>query len=421
VDVDRLLERLAEIGAGPDDTQDERLRAGALILASVLIALVSFVWIGVYIAHDKPVSAAIPAVYQVLTVAGLILLARTKRFDVFRTTQLATFIVLPALLQVSLGGFVASSAMITWAVMTPLAALALVGVRAAVGWLVAFFAVLLALTVLDPWLSRDPPALPIGLIVVFFVFNLSGLTLGAFVMLGYFVHQGRLAQEALEVERQRSERLLLNVLPAKIAERLKRQEGVIAEHHDTVTVLFGDLVGFTEHTATMPAQDLVALLDEIFSAFDRLADAEGLEKIKTIGDAYMVAGGLPEPRPDHAEAVARMALAMQREVASIAAQRGLPWLAIRIGIETGPAVAGVIGHRKFIYDLWGDTVNTASRMESHGLPGEIQLTRRAAAALDGAFEVRRRGPIEVKGKGEMETFLLAGVTVPPGVPADADQ
>ncbi|WP_343990804.1 adenylate/guanylate cyclase domain-containing protein, partial [Terrabacter terrae] len=201
-------------------------------------------------------------------------------------------------------------------------------------------------------------------------------------------------------------RLLLNVLPASIAARLKRETGVIAEHHDAVTVLFADLVGFTEHTQVVPPGELVALLDRIFSAFDRRADAESVEKIKTIGDAYMVAGGLPERRPDHLQAVARVALAMRADIAAIAREPGCEWLAVRMGMDTGPAVAGVIGRRKFIYDLWGDTVNTASRMESHGLPGEIQVTERVAAALGPGFTLRCRGTVLVKSKGPMTTFLL---------------
>jgi guanylate cyclase len=159
-------------------------------------------------------------------------------------------------------------------------------------------------------------------------------------MLGYFVEQRERAHRALEAERERSERLLLNVLPGPIAERLKFETGVIADHYDTVSVLFADLVGFTERSLVMAADELVALLDEIFSAFDRLADAEGVEKIKTIGDAYMVAGGLPEPRPDHLEAVARMALAMRDEIAAIAERTGRGWLAVRIGIDTGPGGGG---------------------------------------------------------------------------------
>ncbi len=206
------------------------------------------------------------------------------------------------------------------------------------------------------------------------------------------------------------------MLPPTIAERLKADPGVLADHHDEVTVLFADLVGFTAHSADMPPTDLVGLLDAIFTRFDVLADAEGLEKIKTIGDAYMLVGGLPDPRPDHAEAVARVALAMQREIAAIASERDLGWLAVRIGIDTGPAVAGVIGRRKFIYDLWGDTVNTASRMESHGVPGRIQVTARTAGALGTAFELDPRGTIDVKGKGPMETYFLVGPAVQPERP-----
>jgi guanylate cyclase len=226
-------------------------------------------------------------------------------------------------------------------------------------------------------------------------------------MLSYFVEQRARAHAALEAEQERSERLLLNVLPQPIAQRLKANTGVIAEYHDSVSVLFADLVDFTAQSSIMAADELVALLDRIFSAFDRLADAEGLEKIKTIGDAYMLTGGLPLPRPNHVEAVARTAIAMLREIAAIAEQTGQRWLAVRIGIDSGPVVAGVIGRRKFIYDLWGDTVNMASRMESHGLPGQIQITARVAAELAAAgFATRPRGTIDVKSKGPIETFVL---------------
>ena len=406
----RLLERLSEIGARPDTTHDESLRHGMLIFASVLIAVLSFVWVGTYLAFGYPVSAAIPAAYQLTTLVGLVVLSRTRRFGVFRTTQLVVFLVLPSLLQASLGGFVASSGMILWAIFVPLAALALLGLRRSIPWLVAFFSLVLALALLDPRLSRQPAELPEGLVITFFVLNVMGVTVSAYVMLGYFVEQRERARVALEAEQERSQRLLLNVLPEPIAERLKMQTGVIAEHYDSVSVLFADLVGFTERSQLMSPDELVALLDRIFSTFDRHADAEGVEKIKTIGDAYMVAGGLPDPRRDHLQAVARVALAMRDEILAIAAEPGTEWLAVRMGIDTGPAVAGVIGRRKFIYDLWGDTVNTASRMESHGLPGEIQVTGRVAAALGPDFTVRSRGTINVKGKGPMETFLLDGAT-----------
>ena len=400
---------MSELGTRPEDSHDERLRQGTLIFASALIALVSVIWVTTYLAIGYPVAAAIPAAYQLITVVGLVLLARKRRFEVFRTTQLLAFLVLPALLQVTLGGFVESSGVVLWATITPLAALALVGLRRSAGWLAAFSAELVVLALLEGRLAENADALPTGVGIAFFALNVLGVTLCAYVMLGYFVDQRERAHAALQAERERSERLLLNVLPEPIAERLKAGPGVIAEHYDAVSVLFADIVGFTERSSVMPPDELVDLLDSVFSAFDLLADAEGLEKIKTIGDAYMVAGGLPQTRPDHLEAVARTALAMRDAISAIGERTGRGWLAVRIGIDTGPVVAGVIGRRKFIYDLWGDTVNTASRMESHGLPGQIQVTDRVAAALAQQFSIRPRGTIDVKGKGPMATFLLDGV------------
>ena len=405
--VARQLERLADLGARPEDSHDERLRQGTLIFASVLVTVLSTIWVTTYLAYGHSLSAAIPGLYQVITVIGLVVLARTRRFGTFRTTQLVAILVLPALLQASLGGFVASSGMILWAMLTPLAALALLGTRRSVPWLAVFLAELVVLALPDARFAQSPAALPTGLVVTFFVLNVTGVTVCAYVMLAYFVEQREQAHRGLQAERERSERLLLNVLPEPIAERLKAEPGVvIAEHHDAVSVLFVDIVGFTARSATMAAEEVVALLDQVFSAFDRLADAAGVEKIKTIGDAYMLVGGLPKQRPDHLAAVARTALAMRDEIARIAVASGQGWLAVRIGIDSGPVVAGVIGRRKFIYDLWGDTVNTASRMESHGQPGQIQVTRRVAAALGPEFAVRPRGTIEVKGKGPMATFLL---------------
>jgi class 3 adenylate cyclase len=211
----------------------------------------------------------------------------------------------------------------------------------------------------------------------------------------------------LLAEQERSERLLLNVLPAPIAVRLKAGEEVIADAFPEVTVLFADLVGFTRRSQRISPAQVVATLNQLFSAFDRLAHRHGLEKIKTIGDAYMVAGGLPDPRPDHAQAMAEMALAMQTEVARRADPSGQP-LQVRIGIDTGPVEAGVIGTSKFSYELWGDTVNTASRMESHGIPGCIQVTIRTYQQLRDSYRFQRRGPIPVRGMGEMVTYLLVG-------------
>jgi len=217
------------------------------------------------------------------------------------------------------------------------------------------------------------------------------------------------ARRALQREEELSEQLLLNVLPAPIATRLKQHEDVIADRFPDVTVLFADLVDFTRRSQHSRPQEVVQVLDELFSAFDQLTRCHGLEKIKTIGDAYMVAGGLPEPMADHARAAADLALAMQVEVARRTDPSGQP-LQARIGIDTGPVVAGVIGTDKFSYDLWGDTVNTASRMESTGVAGCIQVTTRTYQRLRDGYRFQRRGLVAVKGKGEMVTWFLVGGT-----------
>jgi class 3 adenylate cyclase len=225
----------------------------------------------------------------------------------------------------------------------------------------------------------------------------------AVLLLGEAVRTRR----ALHLEQEKSERLLLNVLPAPIAVRLKQTEGVIADGFPDVTVLFADIVDFTRRSERIAPEQVVQALNDLFSVFDRLAQQQGLEKIKTVGDAYMVAGGLPDPRPDHAEAVIEMAMAMRDEVARRTDPGGQP-LAVRIGIDTGPVVAGVIGTSRFSYDLWGDTVNTASRMESQGVAGCIQVTARTYERLRDGYRFERRGPVQIKGKGAMVTYFLVG-------------
>jgi len=215
------------------------------------------------------------------------------------------------------------------------------------------------------------------------------------------------AYSLLNTERDRAERLLLNVLPEAVANRLKLGQATIADSFAEVTVLFADIVDFTSLSARISAEQLVQMLNQVFSAFDQLAEKHGLEKIKTIGDAYMIVSGLNDPNPNHIEAVAEMALDMQSELLKMSEATGID-LKVRIGMDTGPVVAGVIGTKKFIYDLWGDTVNTASRMESQGLAGRIQVTQRLYERLLGKYQFEERGMIQVKGKGEMTAYLLNG-------------
>jgi adenylate cyclase len=211
----------------------------------------------------------------------------------------------------------------------------------------------------------------------------------------------------LEAEQERSERLLLNVLPASIAQRLKAGECGIAEHFPASTVLFSDLVGFSRHAMTISPAELVSMLNNIFSAFDELADRFRLEKIKTIGDAYMLVGGVPNPRSDHAEAVADMALAMREALKTVNTTHGYA-MRMRIGINSGPVVAGIIGTRKFSYDLWGETVNIASRMESLGRPGWIQVGAGTYELLKDTFFFEPASVVDAKGMGQMDSYLLLG-------------
>jgi len=246
--------------------------------------------------------------------------------------------------------------------------------------------------------------------------RISPMTKNSAIWVARDISDRKLNELRLRVAQHQSESLLLNILPKTIAERLKRDSKEIAEHFDDVTILFSDIVGFTPISSQMPPLELVKLLNEIFSTFDKLVDTHGLEKIKTIGDAYMVAGGLPLPKENHVEAVADMALEMQAAIKkfrvspSVAEKTpaNLEKIQIRIGINTGPVVAGVIGIKKFIYDLWGDTVNVASRMESSGMPGAIQVSATIYDRLKDKYIFEERGAIPVKGKGEMITYWLKG-------------
>jgi len=229
----------------------------------------------------------------------------------------------------------------------------------------------------------------------------------AFISLRFFVVERDKAQAALEREQARSEALLLNILPAPIAERLKAGDQTIADGYAEATILFADLVGFTRMSTTVSPERLVAILNRLFSRFDELTARFQTEKIKTIGDAYMVCAGVPLARPDHAESIADMALAMREALREHNLEFGSN-LQIRIGINTGPVVAGVIGLKKFIYDLWGDTVNLASRMESNGVPGCIQVSASTWERLRDRYDFEARGEIEVKGIGSVRAYLLNG-------------
>ena len=404
--------RLARVGVVPSDSDEERVRKATLTLTSALITVLAVVWVGTYAALGLWLSALIPFAYQLASVASIAAFARTKRYRLFRASQLSMMLVLPFLLQWSLGGFGPSSAVALWALMAPLGALVFLDLRRAFSWFMAFVALVAVSGLIDAQLTdADVPG---WIAIAFFVMNVLGVSTTVYLLLQYFMRaRERILAEleekhaALKAEQEKSERLLLNILPVPIAARLKESPEVIADGFASVTVLFADIVEFTRLADRLPPEEVVALLNRVFSAFDVLTDRHDLEKIKTVGDAYVVAAGLPVPSLDHAEAMAEMALEMREEADRCGREAGVP-LTIRIGMDSGPVVAGVIGRSKFTYDLWGDTVNTASRMESHGLPGHIQVSRRTYERLKGRYELRERGELDVKGKGPMTTYLLVG-------------
>jgi class 3 adenylate cyclase len=396
--------RFAMLGVADGDSEDERLQKATITLAATLMSTMAIVWVATYWSLGLWRSGAIPFAYQVVTAIGLVVLLRTKRFPRFRSVQLGMMLALPFLLQISLGGYRPSSVVGLWALTAPVGALVFEGVRRATPWFVAFVGVTIACGVLEPHLNAEG-SIPTSIIISFYVMNVVGVSTTVFLVLRYFIGERERALDALRREQERSERLLLNVLPAAIAQRLKEQPGAIADGFASVTVLFADIVGFTTFADARSPEDVVAVLNELFSEFDELADRFGVEKIKTIGDAYMAVGGLPVPMKDHEAAIAGLAVAMREVVARYNRDTGGD-LAIRVGIASGPVTAGVIGNRKFSYDVWGDTVNTASRMESHGIAGEIQVTGAVMRALRDRYDFEERGPIDVKGKGPTTTYLL---------------
>ena len=280
------------------------------------------------------------------------------------------------------------------------------GVRAGIRWYVAFLAVFLGCGLAGEILGTVSP-LPAWFTTVMLALNIAVGGTIVFTLLALFAKQREDALAALRVAQDQAESLLLNVLPRPIAERLKAEPQTIADQFTSASILFADVVDFTRRSEKLPPAEVVGILDHLFSHFDMLAERYALEKIKTIGDCYMVAAGVPSPRPDHARALALMALDMVEAMRSSDGSATSGW-SCAIGINSGPVVAGVIGRKRFLYDLWGDAVNTASRMESQGTPGRIQITRATYDLIRDEFVCEPRGTISVKGKGDMETWYLLG-------------
>jgi guanylate cyclase len=279
-------------------------------------------------------------------------------------------------------------------------------VRTAIRWYVAYAIVFLASGIGGQVVGSISPV-PTWFASTMLALNVAVGGTMVFTLLAVFGKQRQDALVALRAAQEQAENLLLNILPRSIADKLKASPQTIADQFTAASILFADVVDFTPRAESLPPAEVVGMLDDLFSCFDTLIERYGLEKIKTIGDCYMVAAGVPTPRPDHARAMALMALDVRDAMRSKdgVGQLGLE---LRIGINSGPVVAGVIGRKRFLYDLWGDAVNMASRMESHGTRGQIQVTRATYELLKDEFELEPRGTVAIKGKGDVETWYLVG-------------
>ncbi len=394
----RLWQRLMSIGAYPGETESQagrrRIVIGYMVFGippRVVFGLerfdLGYGWIGV-----------VDMLAWIIPALGLVVLARRPSwFTGIVHVLLASSLLENLIPTVALGGIVESGLLMAWASLVVVGALIALDRRAARFWFAAAVGAVILGAVLpemiDPLYEAEP-------ILDDIVGSLVGTAVFSYAGMAYFVRQRDQFQ-------QQSDDLLHNILPNEIAARLKSDRSMIAEDFPHASVLFADVVGFTPMSAGMSPPELVGLLNEVFSTFDGFVDELGLEKIKTVGDEYMVAAGVPVPRDDHAEAIAELALRIRDHMADT--DFGGHRLTMRIGINSGPVVAGIIGTHKFSYDMWGDTVNTASRMESSGVPGQIQVSHATHDLLTGnGYHLDPRGPIDIKGKGQMQTWLLVG-------------
>jgi adenylate cyclase len=411
--IQQALPLVARIGVAPEDSAEVRLRKSSLVLGSVMFILAGTLWGVLYFLFGEPLAGAIPLSYALVSCVSIILFHLTRRYDFFLFSQLLLILFLPFLLMVALGGFIKSSAVILWSLISPLGALLFDKPRRAPRWLAAYLGLLLLSGLLEAH-PLTTSALAPNVVTIFFVMNLGTVSAIMLILLIYFVSQKNLLFDLLHQEQAKSENLLLNILPKEIAAILKNENRTIADHYDSASVLFADMVGFTPLSAELAPVEMVELLNEAFSFFDSLLDKYGVEKIRTIGDSYMVAAGVPRRRADHAQALVHMALEMRDYISTHTFKNGRR-VNFRIGINSGSMIGGVIGRRKFVYDVWGDAVNVASRMESHGLSGAIQVTRATYELIKADFICEPRGAVNVKGKGEMEVWLVVSAKLAPDV------
>jgi guanylate cyclase len=391
-----IAQRLVVFADEPTDDDDVRLRKRVGIVAGYILVLLPLQL--PVLAQGHPLSWVLAATMPIVSALNLLLLARSRRFRRYVSVLIIMVLVAPAVVEVALGGLAGSSAAIVFAFLGPVFALLALGPRRATAWFVAFLAIVLGVILVDPFVSSRIEPQPYSMRLIWYGANLA-IPLGiTFAMLRYTDMRRRRAEA-------RSEELLTNAIPVSIAARLKAGEKRIAESYPETTVLFADLAGFTSWTRRTDAARVVSFLDELFTRFDVVAATCGVEKIKTIGDSYMAVAGAPESQTDHASAAMALALGMLAALDELRQGASVP-LELRIGLASGSAVGGVIGQQRILFDLWGDTVNIAKRMESTGVAGRIHVASTTHQLLRDSWSFEERAPMAIKGFGHMTTYLL---------------
>ena len=392
---------------------EEKLSGDMLMLTTGFMMCAAALWLAVYWSMGYQYSTAIPLIFQGISFATIALYLKFRRLYAFAVLQLALILFTPFAMQWAIGNFVNSSGVSLWGLMAPVGAVTVLGTRQSMPWFFAWLFMTVMAGVFDYMLSGTVQRFDLQTVAVFFVLNFAAISVMIYSLLWYFANEKQklralvdASHEEMRLERERSERLLLNILPPAIAERLKRNEVNIAQGHADVTVMVADIVGFTRMTAEISPVETVKILNDVFSVFDDLADRYYVDKIKTIGDAYMAAAGLETGAQIHfADAIAHMALDMQARIEEYRRRTG-ERIEIRIGIGTGPIVAGVIGKKKFIYDMWGDTVNVAFRVAADADAGAIQVDLTTYRRLQHRFRFGEVHEVDIKGKGRMQIFRL---------------
>jgi class 3 adenylate cyclase len=424
LDLGGWLANLGRRVISSEDSEQEKLNKTLAIFASGLMGFGAMLWLAIYWAMGIKFSATVPLTYLGISAGSLGLYLWKRNFVLFRFIQVSLFLFVPFIMQWSIGSYVSSSGVMLWALLAPVGVMIFQGPRESLPWFFAYIVMTGISGFFDYYLGDGvQQGVTMQSVAVFFSLNFAAVSTIVYLLISYFVNQRDKLQarvdeqyKLLQEEQQKSERLLLNILPGPIAQRLKEQHATIADGFSDVTVMFADIINFTRLSEEMPPKFMVTLLNEVFSHFDLLAEKHGLEKIKTIGDAYMVAGGLDEHHRapgapvtdrDYCSAICGMATEMRDFMETLSGIRRAR-LQIHVGIGTGPVVAGVIGMKKFIYDLWGDTVNIASRVTEQAGPSTILVDATTYRRVRNNYDFDGPQSIHVKGKGEMVVYRLLG-------------